>query len=97
MYSLFQGLHLHNILVVNVFLTDTDTNHRVYLLVGWVAPLISTSAWASLAFYNMEHELALFCLIPPTYIHVFRCWFGYNHKLFYWVSEGPRLVIILVI
>ena len=23
--------------------------------------------------------------------------FGYNHKVYYWVSEGPRLVIILVL
>ena len=22
--------------------------------------------------------------------------FGYNHKVYYWVSEGPRLLIILV-
>jgi len=54
-WMFLEGLHLHNILVVNVFLTNTDTNHRVYLLVGWVAPLISTSAWAIMAYYNMDH------------------------------------------
>ena len=77
---IIQGLHLHNILVVNVFLNNSTTNHRVYLLVGWLAPLLTTAVWAVMAGLNMEHE----------------CWFGYNHKAFYWISEGPRLVIILV-
>ena len=38
LYSCFfcQGLHLHNILVVNVFLANSDANHRIYLLVGSV-------------------------------------------------------------
>ena len=55
-HTLFvQGLHLHNILVVNVFLTNTDTNHRIYLLVGWLAPLLSTSIWAIMAFHYMDH------------------------------------------
>ena len=79
-WMFLEGLHLHNILVVNVFLTNTSSNQKVYLLVGWLAPLLTTSLWASMAFLYMDHK----------------CWFGYNHKPFYWISEGPRLVIILV-
>ena len=30
-----QGLHLHNILVVDVFLANSDINHKFYLLIGW--------------------------------------------------------------
>ena len=49
-------------------------------LVRWVLPLVSTSAWATLSYLTMEHL----------------CWFGYNHKMVYWVSEGPRLLIIIL-
>jgi hypothetical protein len=45
-----------------------------------VLPLLATAVWAVLSYVNMEHK----------------CWFGYNHKVYYWVSEGPRLLIILV-
>jgi hypothetical protein len=37
---------MHNILVVNVFLANSKRNHTLYLLVGWLLPLLSVSAWA---------------------------------------------------
>ena len=46
----------------------------------WVLPMASTSVWATLSYLHMDNL----------------CWFGYNHKIYYWVSEGPRLVIIVV-
>ena len=46
----------------------------------WVLPMASTSVWAALSYLHMDNL----------------CWFGYNHKIYYWVSEGPRLVIIVV-
>lgn len=78
-WMFLEGLHLHNILVVNVFLNNSTNNHRLYLMFGWAAPLLATTTWASVTAINMEH----------------RCWFGYNHKSYYWISEGPRLVIIM--
>ena len=42
-------------------------------------------------------QVTIYLLLKCSYMyHIFRCWFGYNHKSYYWISEGPRLVIIIV-
>ncbi|XP_023323889.1 PDF receptor [Eurytemora carolleeae] len=79
-WMFIEGIHLHNILVVNVFLTNSDRNQTIYLLVGWLLPILSTGIWAFVSTQTIHSQ----------------CWYGYNHEIYYWISEGPRLCVIAI-
>jgi len=76
-----EGLHLHNVLTIDVF-PASDGARSFYYIIGWGLPVLMTSIWAIVTGYTMNHT---------------HCWYGYNHTLFYWIVEGPRLFLIAVI
>ena len=51
-----------------------------YYLIGWVVPVPMTIAWAVVT--GTHYDSA--------------CWYGYNHKDYYYIVEGPRLAVIAV-
>lgn len=40
-----EGLHLHNVLTINVF-PNNEGSHSVYYLIGWGLPVVLTAVWA---------------------------------------------------
>ncbi|XP_064103356.1 PDF receptor-like [Macrobrachium nipponense] len=54
-------------------------NYRMFYAIGWGLPVIMTATWAS--------TTAL--LYTDT-----ECWWGYNLSPYFWILEGPRLIVI---
>lgn len=83
MWMFVEGWYLHNVVcTVTVHVFQGAFPYRIILLIGWGLPIIMTTIWAiSTALYHGSNS---------------DCWWNYNLTAYYWILEGPRLVIIMV-
>jgi len=35
-------------------------------------------------------------LLSDKFVGAYRCWYAYTKELYYWIIEGPRVLIIIV-
>uniref|UniRef100_A0A1I8M711 Uncharacterized protein n=1 Tax=Musca domestica TaxID=7370 RepID=A0A1I8M711_MUSDO len=81
MWMFIEGWYLHNMVTVSVF--QGRFPYKLYSIVGWGVPVLMTMIWAiCTAFYYADttHD----------------CWGNYNLTPYYWILEGPRIVIITI-
>ncbi|XP_061397751.1 PDF receptor [Musca vetustissima] len=81
MWMFIEGWYLHNMVTVSVF--QGRFPYKLYSIVGWGVPVLMTTIWAiCTAFYYADttHD----------------CWGNYNLTPYYWILEGPRIVIITI-
>ncbi|XP_073835674.1 pigment-dispersing factor receptor isoform X2 [Musca autumnalis] len=81
MWMFIEGWYLHNMVTVSVF--QGRFPYKLYSIVGWGVPVLMTTVWAiCTAFYYADttHD----------------CWGNYNLTPYYWILEGPRIVIITI-
>ncbi|XP_011307308.1 PDF receptor isoform X1 [Fopius arisanus] len=67
--------------MVTVTVFHETSYYRMYRLVGWGFPAVMTFAWA---------------IVTAFYYHSFKCWWGYNLSVYFWILEGPRMAVILL-
>ncbi|XP_026742113.1 PDF receptor-like, partial [Trichoplusia ni] len=82
MWMFIEGIFLNN-LVTNRAMR-THWSYTTYFLIGWLAPVVGTVAWAITTGYYYKDET------------VNKCWYGYNFHWFYWLAQGPRCGIIIL-
>ncbi|XP_075991193.1 PDF receptor-like [Anticarsia gemmatalis] len=82
MWMLNEGYYLHTLVTSNVLRGSNP--YKFFLLLGWCAPVLITSAWATLAGIHYAQDTSL------------GCWYGYNFLTYFWVLEGPRLAVITI-
>ena len=80
MWMFIEGLYLHNMVTVTVF--QGRDQHALFTVMGWGMPVLNTTIWAVCMWLNARgaHD----------------CWSNYNLTTYYWIMEGPRLIVILV-
>jgi calcitonin receptor len=76
-----EGVYLYRIIKSRV-LRINPINLRMYLF-GWGLPALLTAVWllVTMVYYKKSSSV---------------CWWGYNLLPFFWILEGPRIVIIIV-
>ncbi|GAB1603410.1 PDF receptor-like [Argonauta hians] len=77
MWMFLEGFYLHNMIVVSVF--SGNPKYKIYYLLGWGSPLISTGIWAAVMVLYSES----------------RCWLTYEFSPYMWIMNGQRLAVIL--
>uniref|UniRef100_A0A1B0G292 Uncharacterized protein n=1 Tax=Glossina morsitans morsitans TaxID=37546 RepID=A0A1B0G292_GLOMM len=80
MWMFIEGWYLHNMVTVTVF--QGRFPHTIFTLVGWGMPVLMTTVWAicTAIYHDSVHD----------------CWWNYNLTPYYWILEGPRLIVILL-
>ncbi|XP_004531167.1 PDF receptor isoform X1 [Ceratitis capitata] len=80
MWMFIEGLYLHNMVTVAVF--QGRFPHTIFSLLGWGLPVLMTTVWAicTAMFTDSAHD----------------CLWNYNLTPYYWILEGPRLIVILL-
>uniref|UniRef100_A0A1A9W8S2 G-protein coupled receptors family 2 profile 2 domain-containing protein n=1 Tax=Glossina brevipalpis TaxID=37001 RepID=A0A1A9W8S2_9MUSC len=80
MWMFIEGWYLHNMVTVTVF--QGRFPHTIFTLVGWGMPVLMTTVWAicTAIYHDSAHD----------------CWWNYNLTPYYWILEGPRLIVILL-
>ncbi|XP_030377972.1 PDF receptor [Scaptodrosophila lebanonensis] len=81
MWMFIEGLYLHNMVTVAVF--QGSFPHRFFSVLGWGMPVLMTTVWALCTVIYMDTALG-------------DCMWNYNLTPYYWILEGPRLVVILL-
>ncbi|XP_050534886.1 PDF receptor isoform X10 [Daktulosphaira vitifoliae] len=81
MWMYNEGVYLYRIIKSRV-LRINSINSRMYL-VGWGVPALMTLMWllVTLIYYDKSSSV---------------CWWGYSLLPFFWILEGPRIVILVV-
>ncbi|KAM7349820.1 pigment-dispersing factor receptor isoform 2-T7 [Cochliomyia hominivorax] len=81
MWMFIEGWYLHNMVTVTVF--QGRFPYELFFLVGWGMPVLMTAIWATCtAIYYA----------PSTH----DCWWNYNLTPYYWILEGPRIIVITI-
>lgn len=98
LWMFIEGLYLHNVVTVTVF--QGRFPHVIYAAIGWGSPVVMTVRVFK-TFKNItDIEIFRFKVIWAGFTANLKsnqkCWFGYNLTPYYWILEGPRLVVILV-
>ncbi|XP_013098800.2 PDF receptor isoform X2 [Stomoxys calcitrans] len=81
MWMFIEGWYLHNMVTVSVF--QGRFPYKLYSIVGWGVPVLMTTIWGlctSIHYADTMHD----------------CWWNYNLTPYYWILEGPRIVIITI-
>lgn len=81
MWMYNEGVYLYRIIKSRV-LRINSINFRMYVF-GWGVPALMTSIWLSITFIYYKKSSSV-------------CWWGYNLLPFFWILEGPRIIIIIV-
>lgn len=103
LWMFIEGLYLHNVVTVTVF--QGRFPHVIYAALGWGAPVLMTvserhssmNRTGIIFFFSVYHPMqATWAGFTASAMHNIKCWFGYNLTPYYWILEGPRLIVILV-
>ncbi|XP_037935677.1 PDF receptor [Teleopsis dalmanni] len=80
MWMFIEGLYLHNMVTVAVF--QGRFPHTIFSLIGWGMPILMTTVWVicTAVYTDSAHD----------------CLWNYNLTPYYWILEGPRLIVILL-
>ncbi|XP_053952195.1 PDF receptor isoform X2 [Anastrepha ludens] len=80
MWMFIEGLYLHNMVTVAVF--QGRFPHAIFSLLGWGLPVLMTTVWAicTALYTDSAHD----------------CLWNYNLTPYYWILEGPRIIVILL-
>lgn len=81
MWMYNEGVYLYRIIKSRV-LRINSINLRMYIF-GWGVPALMTSIWLSITIIYYKKSSSV-------------CWWGYNLLPFFWILEGPRIIIIVV-
>ncbi|XP_060880459.1 PDF receptor [Metopolophium dirhodum] len=81
MWMYNEGVYLYRIIKSRV-LRINSINFRMYLF-GWGLPALMTSVWllVTMVYYKKSSSV---------------CWWGYSLLPFFWILEGPRMIILVV-
>lgn len=81
MWMYNEGVYLYRIIKSRV-LRINSINFRMYMF-GWGLPALMTSIWLliTMVYYKKSSSV---------------CWWGYSLLPFFWILEGPRIIIIIV-
>lgn len=99
LWMFIEGLYLHNVVTLTVF--QGRFPYALYAALGWGAPVLMTVIFLSLQPFEISWLLnfsiqATWAGFTETLYTSQKCWFGYNLTPYYWILEGPRLIVILV-
>ncbi|XP_052826307.1 PDF receptor isoform X2 [Octopus bimaculoides] len=78
MWMFLEGFYLHNMIVVSVF--SGNPNYKLYYLLGWGSPIVSTGVWATVMIFYSESS----------------CWLSYYFFPYIWIMDGQRLAVIVI-
>lgn len=81
MWMYNEGVYLYRIIKSRV-LRINSINLRMYIF-GWGVPALMTSIWLSITIIYYKKSSSV-------------CWWGYNLLPYFWILEGPRIIIIIV-
>lgn len=81
MWMYNEGVYLYRIIKSRV-LRINSINLRMYMF-GWGLPALMTSVWllVTMVYYKKSSSV---------------CWWGYSLLPFFWILEGPRIIIMIV-
>ncbi|XP_075155841.1 pigment-dispersing factor receptor isoform X2 [Haematobia irritans] len=81
MWMFIEGWYLHNMVTVSVF--QGKFPYKIYSIVGWGVPVFMTTIWGLCTAFHYADTMH-------------DCWWNYNLTPYYWILEGPRIVIITI-
>ncbi|XP_037823149.1 PDF receptor isoform X2 [Lucilia sericata] len=81
MWMFIEGWYLHNMVTVTVF--QGRFPYKLFFLVGWGMPVLMTAIWAT-------------CTAIYYAASTHDCWWNYNLTPYYWILEGPRIIVITI-
>lgn len=98
LWMFIEGLYLHNVVTVTVF--QGRFPHLIYAIAGWGSPVLITVSMKSRTVTRMKPDVFFYqgtwSAVMAIYKSDIKCWYGYSLMPYYWILEGPRLVVILV-
>lgn len=96
LWMFIEGLYLHNVVTVTVF--QGRFPHLIYAIAGWGSPVLITVRFSHV--FQSEKFICFFkgawAVVMAIYKSDLKCWYGYSLMPYYWILEGPRLIVILV-
>ncbi|XP_065365244.1 PDF receptor isoform X2 [Calliphora vicina] len=81
MWMFIEGWYLHNMVTVTVF--QGRFPYKLFFMVGWGMPVLMTAIWAT-------------CTAIYYAASTHDCWWNYNLTPYYWILEGPRIIVITI-